>query len=325
MKYLKFIIFYSLAIAVSCGTDHADEPDFIGNGDENNPPNYEEESPVDYTGNYVLWKVNEHTRFSSGVQTSITIFSQPKYEYNNWLNYTVLTGTQRSQDDGSPMVYTYNLPNSATLHYSSLSSDYELNNRLIIEYETTGSGSTCQYYDSKNRLVREEHLYKSDLTYYYYTYDNSYNITGIAREKGTDRIATLDIEYTDIPAKTIPLQNFCSSALITDGCFRVDWPLMEAGLYGNCIPLKLIKRIKSATSWGDETEFEYEYTLNKAGYVEEMIEYQYMSSGTSITTLTFEWKKLDNHSYTNWLFSDIGSPYYRDLQKLQNNGSSRNN
>lgn len=62
-------------------------------------------------------------------------------------------------------------------------------------------------------------------------------------------------------------------------------------------------------------EFEYDYTLDKNGYVETMTQIRYDASETFFSTYTFEWTPVSTPSYTNWLFSDIGSPYYRYLHE----------
>lgn len=63
----------------------------------------------------------------------------------------------------------------------------------------------------------------------------------------------------------------------------------------------------------NDTEIVYDYTLDKNGYVIKMVETKYLVSGTYINTYTFEWRAVSTLSYSNWLFSDIGSPYYRYL------------
>ena len=61
-------------------------------------------------------------------------------------------------------------------------------------------------------------------------------------------------------------------------------------------------------------EIEFDYTLDRNGYVTRMVKKNYGASKTYISTWNFEWKEVSTPSYTNWLFSDVTSPYYRYLQ-----------
>ncbi len=275
---------------------------------ENNGNNTDSDDPT--PGNYVLLSAIEKTRLSSGTTTTTNCFNNPVYEVNNWNGKTVLKSYDKYRD--SPYcTFSYSLPKMIDCHSVTYDTEYTINIADLISQEKIGQQLNTYKYDSKNRLAEIKSQYGSEIQVEQLTYDDKYNIVSYKRKREKEILDEAIIEYTTIPAKSIPLQSLGISAgnVFSDIC---NWSLLEMGFYGNTIPLYLVKRILYSSS-GEEIELVYEYTLNKNGYVTEMIEMDYRADMTFVNTWNFEWKEVATPSYTNWLFSDMGSPYYRYL------------
>ena len=119
--------------------------------------------------------------------------------------------------------------------------------------------------------------------------------------------------YNDIKAKTIPLQAYLTADFNLPGGYNT--PLYEGGFYGVSIPTNLISRIilKQPYLNDFETEYTYDYKLDSDGYVADMTEHRYDNTQTFISKYKYTWEPVITKSYTNWLFNDIRSPYYRIL------------
>jgi hypothetical protein len=275
-------------------------------GSDNDSP-----SPEKSSGNYVLLSVKEKTRLSSGTTITTICFENPVYEVNNWNGKTVLKSYDKYRD--SPYcTFTYALPNRIDCNSTIGDIECTINTAGLISQEKIGHQLNTYKYDSKNRLTEVKKQYGTEVQVEQLTYDNTYNLVSYKRIREDKILDEATIEYTTIPAKSIPLQSLDISFGNIFSAF-CNWDLLEMGFYGNTIPLNLVKRILY-TSSGEEAEKVYEYTLNESGYVVEIVEMDYRASNTFITTWNFEWKEVSIPSYSNWLFSDVGSPYYRYLQ-----------
>ena len=301
MKRLFFYLqlFLLSLCTVSC-EDAGDDLVESDNTEETSPdePNDNKNTET----NFVLASVMEESKFSTHTSVMETL-NNTIYEVNGWNKRTVL----KSYKSGSSVYnYVYDLPNSVQCLSSVYDMECTLNTKGLISEAKIGREVHTFKYDNKNRLIEQIQQYGSEANLIEYTYDSKYNMVCCKSDNQEIRI-----EYTVIPAKTIPMQWLAE----TSGSFfgRHEFPFLEMGLYGNTIPLHLIDRI--VCKWYDGGEYEkvYEYTLDENGYVVQMVEMAYYASGTVITTYTFEWEPVAIPTYTNWLFSDITSPYYRYL------------
>jgi len=313
-QFLPLLLMAMLFIFSACGEDNTntkDEPDAPEQVDQENEPDAPGSQTPAY---YVLLSVTERERMANGNIFNRYLFRNPVYEINGWTGAakTVLESYERY--DESVQRFIYSMPNNIT-YYDGAKKDmeYTLTSSDRISNVMIGRESHTFEYDSKGRLVAEIARYGSlpERQIEEYTYDDRYNMIGYKRSNDDELVKEYKIEYTSIPAKTIPLQCFDNSIADIFSPLYSDWPLLEMGLYGNTIPLYLVDRIVSVPDGGIERQFDYK--LDKNGYVVEMTEMSYSSSGTVISTYNFEWKPVSVPSYTNWLFHDIGSPYYRYL------------
>lgn len=263
--------------------------------------------------NYVLLSVTEKIRNPSGMTSMSIYFSNPIYNVESWTGKTVL----ESYDwlDGARH-YNYAFfvsDNSITCSHGTEKHDtfeYILNSDKRIVKAECGAELYSYSYDSRNRLTTIKSSFAGSASQVEeLSYDDKYNLIGYKRKDENEEIFEFaTIEYTTYPTKSMPWEYY---DVLSDIC--IDSYLLEQGFFGNTIPMYLVKRIV-LNSLGAESEKIYEYTLDKNGYVIEMIEMDYRTDMTFITTWNFEWKEVSVPSYSNWLFSDVGSPYYRYLQ-----------
>lgn len=330
MEKLFYRLFLASVIAMSlfftsCGDDEPDEPEIPGISQPPDTPNHPDtpETP-DQPGptirqNKVLLSATVRERSSSGWTTEQMEFHSPEYSVNRYNKYTILESY--SSGDTSPYSeFSYNLPTKVRLiplGDERLYRDYTLgdylNHLLIKEYQSVGSPKHTFEYDTKRRVKSCYVEEKNSKSTYEYTFDNTFNMIGCRRIIDGEIFYKSEISYTTIPAKTIPLQLLDVSSSDIFLLAEVDWPLMEAGFYGNSIPLYLVDSVIFTYNSGEEVEFTYDYELDKDGYVTSMECRKYTNTGTSIDKWTFTWQSVTTPSYTNWLFGDEGSPYYRYL------------
>lgn len=292
------------SILLSCGDDD-DEQSPQGNNISNNKDGTDTVK-TDKSGYYIIKTINKETRYPSGSIYNSTEVETPVYTVNSWLGKTVMTsynGTSGKYE------FTYSFPNNITCTrpYTKDKFVYSLDNGLVKKMDV-GRESTTYEYDSRNRLTSATYQYGDAIETMTdtYTYDG-YNMVEYKRTRDNDTLFYTKIEYTQIPAKTIPFQFFCDGL---SGLFSIfDWTVMETGAFGNSIPVYLIKKIIDG-----ETERVYEYEFDKNNNVIEMKETRYDVSSTFISTFQIEWEAVSRPSYTNWLFSDQGSPYYRYIK-----------
>ncbi|MCM1452294.1 MAG: hypothetical protein NC102_08540 [Clostridium sp.] len=307
-NFVIFLIVFGFAFfAISCG-DGGDEPE-PNTPDTPAVPNDPDDGEIKCK---VISKIELEKRYPSGSTFSPdVIFSSPKYEYNKWWDFYLLN----SYNDGSiSFSCSYDFPYS--ISQTLRNSDGPLINYDIV-YEI----------DQISHLVSKEHL--SDIVHhdsaeYEYKYDNKRRLIQVIYPSGksTDiayddfdisRIRTyMDgiyyLEYYDIVAKHIPIQYFNETTTHYVPLLYASQMILESGWMGNSIPLHLIKTVKCD---GGGEEYNYKYKFDKDGYVTEMIEEKWTDTGTYINTYKIEWTETDNCTYINWLFNDIGSPYYK--------------
>lgn len=295
---------------VACDTEENNENEVENEWNENEIPDDNEDSESDDTSNAicVLASVVSESRLPSGTTTTTKIFESPIYEVNKWNSQTVL---KSYKNEGSSYSFVYDLPNKVFYYPPYYDVECILSAGLISEVKIGGESHTFEY-DNKRRLISRTLQYGSEIQVEEFTYDGKFNMVGYKRTRNDEILYEAEIEYTKTPAKTIPLQCLDSSFGNVFNDVFSGWSFLEMGLYGNTIPLYLIERILYKSS-GEEVEKVFEYSLNRTGYVVEMVEMDYRSSGTFITTYTFDWEAVSVPTYTNWLFSDIASPYYRYL------------
>lgn len=295
---------------VACDTEENNENEVENEWNENEIPDDNEDSESDDTSNAicVLASVVSESRLPSGTTTTTKIFESPIYEVNKWNSQTVL---KSYKNEGSSYSFVYDLPNKVFYYPPYYDVECILSAGLISKVKIGGESHTFEY-DNKRRLISRTLQYGSEMQVEEFTYDGKFNMVGYKRTRNDEVLYEAEIEYTKTPAKTIPLQCFDGSLGNVFHDVFSGWSFLEMGLYGNTIPLYLIERILYKSS-GEEVEKVFEYSLNRTGYVVEMVEMDYRSSGTFITTYTFDWEAVSVPTYTNWLFSDIASPYYRYL------------
>jgi len=312
MKKLFYYLFATVLCCgfVACDTEENNENEVENEWNENEIPDDNEDSESDDTSNAicVLASVVSESRLPSGTTTTTKIFESPIYEVNKWNSQTVL---KSYKNEGSSYSFVYDLPNKVFYYPPYYDVECILSAGLISEVKIGGESHTFEY-DNKRRLISRTLQYGSEIQVEEFTYDGKFNMVGYKRTRNDEILYEAEIEYTKTPAKTIPLQCLDSSFGNVFNDVFSGWSFLEMGLYGNTIPLYLIERILYKSS-GEEVEKVFEYSLNRTGYVVEMVEMDYRSSGTFITTYTFDWEAVSVPTYTNWLFSDIASPYYRYL------------
>ena len=311
MKKLFYYLFATMLCSgfAACDTEENNENEVENEWNENDTSedNEDLENEDVSNANCALSSVVEETRYSSGTIRTSKIFDSPVYKVNKWNNQTVLISYENS---GSSYNFEYDLPNSVSYHPPYSDAECTLNSIGLISETKIGRESHTFEYDNKRRLIRRTMQYGSEIQIEEFTYDGKYNIVGYKRTRNDEVLDEAEIEYTKTPAKTIPLQCFGSANVFHD--VFSGWSFLEMGLYGNTIPMYLVERIIHKR-YGEEVEKVFEYSLNRNGYVVEMVEMDYHPSETFITTYTFDWKAVSVPTYTNWLFTDIASPYYRYL------------
>lgn len=313
MRKLFYYLFATMLCSgfAACGTEDNNENEVENEWNENDTPEDDKDPENDDASDAicVLASVVKEDRLPSGTTTTTKIFDSPIYEVNKWNSRTVLKSYKSS---GSSYSFVYDLPNSVSYYPPYYDMECTLNSGGIISEAKIGRESHTFEYDNKHRLICRTMRYGSEIQVEEFSYDGKYNMVGYKRTRNDEILCEAEIEYSTIPAKTIPLQCFDSSFGSVFNDVFSGWSFLEMGLYGNTIPLYLIERIVYKSS-DEEVEKTFEYSLNRSGYVVEMVEMDYRSSGTFITTYAFDWEAVSVSTYTNWLFSDIASPYYRYL------------
>lgn len=274
-----------VSVAPSDGESNRNETD--GNG-ENVTPELPESSVF-----YVLSSIVDTYSKKNTAPETYGLFGKASYISVDWCERPVLESFEYG--DGEDVLkcrFVYALPSYVYLYAGddcikmSLNKDGYIKNIELDKYDTFAFE-----YDSKGRLVEQTDIYRDgDAAPSYqtwtYSYDRSSNLVAY-----NDCGCEYNIEYTSIPAKTIPLQYWSNN--LQDVMFWFEMPLLEAGLLGTAVPQCLVKRISGVDEDGYSEEIVYSYKVNANGYVKEMkaIWSSEISPEPATETCVFEWEK----------------------------------
>lgn len=275
-----------VSVAPSDGESNRNETG--GNG-ENVTPELPE-SAACYVLSSIVDTYSEKNNTASG---TYGLFDKASYISVDWCERPVLESFEYG--DGEDVLkcrFVYALPSYVYLYAGddcikmSLNKDGYIKDIELDKYDTFAFE-----YDSKGRLVEQTDIYRDgDAAPSYqtwtYSYDSSSNLVAY-----NDCGCEYNIEYTSIPAKTIPLQYWSNN--LQDVMFWFEMPLLEAGLLGTAVPQCLVKRISGVDEDGYSEEIVYSYKVNANGYVKEMkaIWSSEISPEPATETCVFEWEK----------------------------------
>lgn len=295
MKKSKILLLGAMLLlaAVSCVKTVAPS-EVGGNGDDtgDNGGNVTPELP-ESTVCYVLSSiVDTYSEKKNATSETYGLFGKTSYISVDWCERPVLESFDYG--DGEDVLkcrFVYALPSYVYLYAGddcikmSLNKDGYIKDIELDKYDTFAFE-----YDSKGRLVEQTDIYRDgDAAPSYqtwtYSYDSSSNLVAY-----NDDECEYNIEYTSIPAKTVPLQYWSNN--LQDVMFWFEMPLLEAGLLGTAVPQCLVKRIFGVDEDG-YSEIVYSYKVNANGYVKEMkaIWSSEISPEPATETCVFEWEK----------------------------------
>lgn len=307
-----FMSFFMALNFISCGNTENDISNELEEENSNNDKDLNESE--ESSGNYVLHSVIETATTSTGETIVTKLFNNPEYEVNTWSGRTVLKSYDK-YNENRYYQFNYALPDAVTIYNSSFTMECSLGSTSIVMAKIGREKYTYEY-DTKNRLIKITIQYGNldyDIHVCQFKYDNTYNLIGYELFIDDKLYEKAEIEYSTTVAKTIPLQCY-SLSYGNIFSYLGNTDLLAMGFFGNSIPLYLVKRVLFIDcDTNNETETEFEYEINKQGYVVEMKTKKYTATQTFVSTCEIEWEKISVPSYTNWLFSDITSPYYRYL------------
>lgn len=295
MKKSKILLLGALLLlaAVSC-VKTAAPSEAEGNRNETggNGENVTPELP-ESTVCYVLSSiVDTYSEKKNATSETYGLFGKTSYISVDWCERPVLESFEYGDgEDVMKCRFVYALPSYVYLYAGddcikmSLNKDGYIKDIELDKYDTFAFE-----YDSKGRLVEQTDIYRDgDAAPSYqtwtYSYDSSSNLVAY-----NDCGCEYNIEYTSIPAKTIPLQYWSNN--LQGVMFWFEMPLLEAGLLGTAVPQCLVKRISGVDEDGSE-EIVYSYKVNANGYVKEMkaIWSSEISPEPATETCVFEWEK----------------------------------
>lgn len=296
MKKSKILLFGAMLLlaAVSC-VKTAATSEVEGNGNETGGDggNVTPELP-ESAACYVLSSIVDTYSEKNTTSETYGLFGKASYISVDWCERPVLESFEYVEggEDVLKCRLVYALPSYVYLYAGDDCIKMSLNkDGYIKEIELDKYDTFVFEYDSKGRLVEQTDIYREgDAAPSYqtwtYSYDSSSNLVAY-----TDDGCEHNIEYTLIPAKTVPLQYWSNS--LQDVMFWFEVPLLEAGLLGTAVPQCLVKRISGVDEDGNSEEIVYSYKVNANGYVKEMkaIWSSEMSSEPATETCVFEWKK----------------------------------
>lgn len=280
-----------MLMALSCVSVAPSDSESNGNGTGGNGENVTPELP-ESTACYVLSSIVDTYSEKNNTSGTYGLFGKASYISVDWCERPVLESFEYG--DGEDVLkcrFVYALPSYVYLYAGddcikmSLNKDGYIKDIELDKYDTFAFE-----YDSKGRLVEQTDIYRDgDAAPSYqtwtYSYDSSSNLVAY-----NDDGCEYNIEYTSIPAKTIPLQYWSNN--LQDVMFWFEMPLLEAGLLGTAVPQCLVKRISGVDEDGSE-EIVYSYKVNANGYVKEMkaIWSSEISPEPATETCVFEWEK----------------------------------
>lgn len=281
------------------------------NGSSNNSSssNDNQDSDISLNMHYALERIDKTTKYATHT-SSATIFSSPSYNSHNnyaWMVLYSYNGEYQSVN------ITYNRLTSIVVDEYNINT-YTLNTKgLIVKKVQDHNGKYPDYtttysYDSKNRLTEVYNDAPGEgWIKYNISYDAYYNISEVIRQGNLGSGIFTEgerYEYSNRIAKMVPW--YFASFL-----YEYELPLLEQGVFGPSMPVNLVTAIRSSETY--ELLVEFSYTINVAGYVTKIVKKSYLPSETVITTYTLKWKEVSKSSYTEWLYTDVTSPFYRYL------------
>lgn len=291
---MKKIVLLGVAMLMALSCVSVAPSEVGGNGDDtgDNGGNVTPELP-ESTVCYVLSSiVDTYSKKENATSETYGLFGKTSYISVDWCERPVLESFEYG--DGEDVLecrFVYALPSYVYLYAGddcikmSLNKDGYIKDIKLDKYDTFAFE-----YDSKGRLVEQTDIYRDgDAAPSYqtwtYSYDSSSNLVAYNDDEGE-----YNIEYTSIPAKTIPLQYWSNT--LQDVMFWFEMPLLEAGLLGTAVPQCLVKRISGVDEDGS-VEIVYSYKVNANGYVKEMkaIWSSEISPEPATETCVFEWEK----------------------------------
>lgn len=279
-----------MLMALSCVSVAPSDGESNGNengGNGENTPELSESSVC-----YVLSSIVDTYSEKNTASETYGLFGKTSYISVDWCERPVLESFEYG--DGEDVLkcrFVYALPSYVYLYAGDDCIKMSLNkDGYIKDIEFDKYDTFAFEYDSKGRLVEQTDIYRDgDAAPSYqtwtYSYDSSSNLVAY-NDCGCEH----NIEYTSIPAKTIPLQYWSNN--LQDVMFWFEMPLLEAGLLGTAVPQCLVKRISGVDEDGSE-EIVYSYKVNANGYVKEMkaIWSSEISPEPATETCVFEWEK----------------------------------
>lgn len=241
---------------------------------------------------YVLSSIVDTYSEKNTTSGTYGLFGKASYISVDWCERPVLESFEYG--DGEDVLkcrFVYALPSYVYLYAGDDCIKMSLNKDGYIKDIKLDKCDTFAFeYDSKGRLVEQIDIYRdgdSAPSYqtWTYSYDSSSNLVAY-----NDCGCEYNIEYTSIPAKTIPLQYWSNTLQCV--MFWFEMPLLEAGLLGTAVPQCLVKRIFGVDEDG-YSEIVYSYKVNANGYVKEMkaIWSSETSPEPATETCVFEWEK----------------------------------
>lgn len=292
MRKFGILLLGAMFSALSCVNVAPSEVEGDGNETGGNGENVTPELP-ESTVCYVLSSiVDTYSEKKNTTSETYGLFGKTSYISVDWCERPVLESFEYG--DGEDVLkcrFVYALPSYVYLYAGDDCIKMSLNkDGYIKDIEFDKYDTFAFEYDSKGRLVEQTDIYRDgDAAPSYqtwtYSYDSSSNLVAY-----NDCECEHNIEYTSIPAKTIPLQYWSNN--LQDVMFWFEMPLLEAGLLGTAVPQCLVKRISGVDEDGYE-EIVYSYKVNANGYVKEMkaIWSSEISPEPATETCVFEWEK----------------------------------
>ena len=230
-----------LLAAVSCTKTVApSEGDGNGNETDGNGENVTPELP-ETAACYVLSSiVDTYSEKNNTASGTYGLFDNASYISVDWCERPVLESFEYVEggEDLLKCRLVYALPSYVYLYAGDECIKMSLNkDGYVKDIELDKYDTFVFEYDSNGRLVEQTDIYRDgDAAPSYqtwtYSYDSSSNLVAY-----NDCGCEYNIEYTSIPAKTIPLQYWSNN--LQDVMFWFEMPLLEAGLLGNILDIPI--------------------------------------------------------------------------------------
>lgn len=207
---------------------------------------------------------------------------------------------------GTTLRYMYALPSFVYIYEDEAATcQIKLNADGLVSSVSSSEYNTTSYYeyDEASRLKKKTYQHNGrESVCYNFSYSEDGNMKHIHVDYQYDNKPDeweLSIGYTDIPAKTAPLQ-ILNGDMFLEIFDTEEWALMEAGFFGDTFPNLLIQNLTETGLDGDMSVFSYK--LDKNGYVSEMTMVNSCDDSTApdVVTCNFTWEKSSAPSYAQW-------------------------